>query len=268
MGKSSSGTKTTYTSSPEQRAMYSALLPMIQGLSSQGVSQIGMPNYGAPMAPTAPSMTGVLSGIPQYQIPSTQSMMPTQEWWNSLSPDVMQGVWAPYQQASKGMLEQLGGIGQLGSARGGATGAAGAALGQFSADAANKVGLQAWQMSQPAMQLGWQAQLAQNQQGYGNQLTEANTNYQNQLAQQQKDYQTAMQAWGLPFGLTGMMPGTYSQGITTQPSSGLGSMFGGMLTGGLSGGLMGNAIGGQTGAGYGAAGGGLLGGLGGLMGWK
>jgi hypothetical protein len=265
MGKSSGGTKTIYEQSPEQQAVFQALLPMFQGLSQQGVSNLGMTNMGAPSAPTAPSMTGILSGVPQYQIPNVNSMMPTQDWWNSLSPDVMQGIWAPYQQASKGMLEQLGGMGQLGSARGGATGAAGAALGQFGADAANKVGLQAWQMSQPAMQAGWNAQLAQNQQGYGNQLTEANTNYQNQISQQNKDYATAMQAWGLPFGLTGQIGGTYSQGITTQPSSGMGGMFGGMLTGGLAGGMMGQQSGNT---GYGAAGGGLLGGLGGLMGGK
>lgn len=263
MGKGSSGTKTTYTSSPEQRAMYAALLPMVSGLSRQGASQLGQPNLGAPSAPNMPSMTGVLSGITPYQIPSIEQMMPTSSWWNSLSPEVMQGVWAPYQQASKGMLEQLGGIGQLGSARGGASGAAGAALGQFSADAANKVGLQAWQMSQPAAQMGWQAQLGQNQQGYQNQLTEAQTNYANEIARRQADYAMAQQAWGMPFGLTGMMPGTYSQGITTQPSSPWGGMFGGMLTGGLSGGLIGNSMGY---GGYGAAGGGILGGLAGALG--
>jgi hypothetical protein len=260
MGKGSSGTKTTYTSSPEQQQMYAALLPMIQGLSQQGVSQIGMPNYGAPSAPTMPSMTGVLSGVQQYQIPSTESMMPTQSWWNSLSPDVMAGVWAPYQQASQTMLEQLGGMGQAGSARGGATGAAGAALGQFSADAANKVGLQAWQMSQPAMQAGWQAQLGQNQQGYQNQLTEAQTNYANEVARQQADYGMAQQAWGFPFGMTGMMPGTYSQGVTTQPQS---TNWMGMLGGGALGGLMGYNSGGgsnTTGGILGGLGGGMLGG--------
>jgi hypothetical protein len=256
MGKGSSGTKTTYTQSPEQQQMYATLLPMIQGLTQQGLSQMGQPNLGAPSAPTMPSMTGVLSGISPYQIPSTESMMPTQSWWNSLSPDVMAGVWAPYQQASKGMLEQLGGIGQLGSARGGSTGAAGAALGQFSADAANKVGLQAWQMSQPAAQIGWQAQLAQNQQGYGNQLTEAQTNYANEVARQQANYQMAQQAWGMPFGMTGMLPGTYSQGITTQPQS---PNYMGMLGGAALGGLGGYQM--TGGQGYG----GLLGGLGGAM---
>jgi hypothetical protein len=63
MGKGSSGTKTTYTSSPEQRKMWDTLLPMIQGLSQQGQSSLGQTNMGAPSAPTMPSMTGVLSGV-------------------------------------------------------------------------------------------------------------------------------------------------------------------------------------------------------------
>jgi hypothetical protein len=258
MGKGSSGTKTTYTSSPEQRKMWDTLLPMIQGLSQQGQTSLGQANMGAPTAPTMPSMTGVLSGVQPYQIPSTESMMPTKSWWDSLSPDVMAGVWAPYQQASQGMLEQLGGMGQLGSARGGATGAAGAALGQFGADAANKVGLQAWQMSQPAAQMGWQAQLGQNQQGYQNQLTESQTNYANQVAQQQADYQMQQQIWGMPFGMTGMIPGTYSQGITTQPQS---TNWMGMLGGGAMGGMLGS----QQSGGYGQGANTGMGALGGAM---
>lgn len=260
MGKGSSGTKTTYTQSPEQQQMYATLLPLIQGLSTAGQSQLGQTNFGAPSAPTMPSMTGVLSGVQPYQIPSTESMMPTQSWWNSLSPDVMAGVWAPYQQASQGMLEQLGGMGQLGSARGGATGAAGAALGQFSADAANKVGLQAWQMSQPAMQAGWQAQLGQNQQGYQNQLTESQTNYANDVARQQADYAMQQQVWGMPFGMTGMMPGTYSQGITTQPQS---TNWLGMLGGAAGGGMLGSQMSGGYGQGANTGLGAIMGGLGG-----
>jgi hypothetical protein len=240
------------------RKMWDTLLPMIQGLSQQGQTSLGQANMGAPTAPTMPSMTGVLSGVQPYQIPSTESMMPTKSWWDSLSPDVMAGVWAPYQQASQGMLEQLGGMGQLGSARGGATGAAGAALGQFGADAANKVGLQAWQMSQPAAQMGWQAQLGQNQQGYQNQLTESQTNYANQVAQQQADYQMQQQIWGMPFGMTGMIPGTYSQGITTQPQS---TNWMGMLGGGAMGGMLGS----QQSGGYGQGANTGMGALGGAM---
>jgi hypothetical protein len=260
MGKGSSGTKTTYTQSPEQQEMYRTILPLIQGLSQAGQAQLGQANFGAPSAPTMPSMTGVLSGVQPYQIPSTESMMPTQSWWNSLSPEVMAGVWAPYQQASQSMLEQLGGMGQAGSARGGATGAAGAALGQFGADAANKVGLQTWQMSQPAMQAGWQAQLGQNQQGYQNQLTEAQTNYANQVAQQQADYAMAQQVWGMPFGMTGMIPGTYSQGITTQPQS---TNWLGMLGGAAGGGMLGSQMSGGYGQGANTGLGAIFGALGG-----
>ena len=265
MGKGSSGTKTTYTSSPEQQQMYGALLPMINAMAQQGVSQMGQGNYGMPSAPTSPSMSGVLTGVPQYAIPDVSSMLPSSSWYNSMSPEVMQGIWAPYEQASKGMLEQLGSIGQLGSARGGASGAAGAAMGQFSADAANKVGLQAWQMSQPAMQAGWNAQLGQNIAGYQQGLTERQTDYSNLMNQQQQDYAMQKTAWGLPWALTGMMPSTYSQGITTQPSSPYGGMFGGMLTGGLMGGMVGQQSGNT---GMGAAGGGILGGLSGAMGGK
>jgi hypothetical protein len=195
-------------------------------------------------------MTGRLSGVLGYEIPNVESMMPTKSWWNSLSPDVMAGIRAPYNEASKGMLEQLGGMGQLGSARGGATGAAGAALGQFEADAANKMGLQAWQMSQPAMQAGWQAQLGKNQQGYQTRLDEERTNYANEIAQKQADYGMQQQIWGMPFGMTGMMPGTYSQGVTTQPQS---PNWMGMLGGGALGGL-------ASGSPLGALGGGFLGG--------
>lgn len=265
MGKGSSGTKTTYTSSPEQQQMYAALLPMIQGMAQQGVQQQGMANMGMPQAPTAPSMSGVLSGVSPYNIPSIQNMMPTQSWYNSMSPEVKAGVWAPYQEGASALQEQLGSIGGLGNQRGGVSGAGAAGLGNYYAKATPAAAMSLWNMSQPAMQQGWQAQLQQNIGGYQNRLTEAQTNYSNLMNQQQQDYGMQKTAWGLPWALTGMMPSTYAQGITTQPSSGMGGMFGGMLTGGLMGGMMGQQSG-NTGAG--AAGGGLLGGLGGLMGGK
>lgn len=265
MGKGSSGTKTTYTSSPEQSAVYSALLPLLSGLSNQGVSQLGQANYGAPAAPTAPSMSGVLTGVPSYNIPSVNSMMPSTDWYNSISPEVKAGVWAPYEEGGNMLQEKLGSIGGLGNQRGGVSGEAAAGLGKYYSNATTQAANQLWGMSQPAMQAGWNAQLAQNQGTYNLGLTEAQTNYTNQLNQQQQDYGMSQTAWGLPWALTGMMPSTYSQGITTQPSSGTGGMFSGMLTGGLMGGMLGQQSGNT---GYGAAGGGLLGGLGGLMGGK
>jgi hypothetical protein len=265
MGKGSSGTKTTYTSSWEQKQIAQALLPMIQGMAQQGVNQQGMEGMGIPNAPTASSMSGVLSGVSPYNIPSIQNMMPTKSWYNSMSPEVKAGVWAPYQEGASALQEQLGSIGGLGNQRGGVSGAGAAGLGNYYAKATPQAAMSLWNMSQPAMQQGWNAQLQQNIGSYQNQLTENQMNYQNQFNQQQQDYGMQKTAWGLPWALTGMMPSTYSQGITTQPSSPWGGMMGGMLTGGMMGGMMGNQIGGQSGAGYGAIGGGFLGGLGGMF---
>ena len=265
MGKGSSGTKTTYTSSPEQAQLYSTLLPMISAMAQQGVTQMGQGNYGMPSAPTAPSMSGVLTGQPMYDIPSTSSMMPSTDWYNSMSPEVKAGVWAPYQEGAQALQEQLGSIGGLGNQRGGVSGSAAAGLGQYYAKAAPQAAMSLWNMSQPAMQAGWNAQLGQNIAGYQQGLTEQQTDYTNLLNQQQQDYAMQKTAWGIPWALTGMMPSTYSQGITTQPSSPYGGMFGGMLTGGLMGGMVGQQSGNT---GMGAAGGGILGGLSGAMGGK
>ena len=265
MGKGSSGTKTTYTSSPEQAQLYSTLLPMISAMAQQGVTQMGQGNYGIPTAPTAPSMSGVLTGQPMYDIPSTSSMMPSTDWYNSMSPEVKAGVWAPYQEGANALQEQLGSIGGMGNQRGGVSGSGAAGLGSYYAKAAPQAAMSLWNMSQPAMQAGWNAQLGQNIAGYQQGQTEAQTNYSNILNQQQQDYAMQKTAWGLPWALTGVTPSTFSQGITTQP----GSPYGGMATGALTGGLMGGMVGGQSGnAGYGAAGGGILGGLGGMMGGK
>jgi hypothetical protein len=266
MGKGSSGTKTTYTSSPEQQQMYGALLPMINAMAQQGVAQMGQGNYGMPSAPTAPSMTGVLTGQSMYDIPSTSSMMPSTDWYNSMSPEVKAGVWAPYEEGANALQERLGSIGGLGNQRGGVSGSGAAGLGQYYAQAAPQAAMSLWNMSQPAMQAGWNAQLGQNIMSYQQGQTEAQTNYQNLLNQQQSDYGMQKTAWGLPWALTGMMPSTYSQGITTQPQSPYSGMFGGMLSGGLMGGMVGNSMGGQSGGMYGSGIGGILGGLGGMMG--
>lgn len=257
MGKGSSGTKTTYTSSPEQAQIYSALLPMIQNLSSLGASQVGQTNMGAPLAPTMPSMSGVLSGAPMYNIPSTSSIMPTQSWYNSLSPEVKAGVWAPYEEGANMLSERMGGSGQLGSARGGYSGAAGAAMGDYYSNAVNQAGTQLWNMSAPGAMAGWNALLTQNQMGYNNLLQERTKDYSNEMARLGSDYDVARQAWGIPFGLTGMAPSTFSQGITTQPGS---TNWLGALSGGALGGMMGYSAMGNSGYG------GILGGIGGAAG--
>jgi hypothetical protein len=173
--------------------------------------------YGMPAAPTMPSMAGVLSGVSPYGIsgygvPSTESIMPTQSWWNNLSGDVKAGAWAPFAEGQNNLLETLGSSGVSGSARGGYSGAAGAALGQYMADATPAYAMNLWNMSSPGAMAGWQAQLGQNQYLAGlqnqqsqalwqNQLTERQTDYQNTLNQANQNYAGQMQAWQLPFNM-------------------------------------------------------------------
>jgi hypothetical protein len=309
MGKGSSGTKTTYTASPEQRQMYAMLAPMIQQMSNIGQSQLGQSGYGMPQAPTMPSMGGVLTGAGQYgipgydiptygmfgyNVPSTSSIMPTTDWWKGLAPEVKAGAWAPFGEGQNRLMETLGSSGQGGSARGGYSGATGAALGQYMADATPAYAMNLWNMSAPGAMAGWQAnlgqnqylaglqnqqaqwgaqaqlgenqwaaqqELARNQLGYQNQLTERQMDYQNQMNQANQNYQGQMNAWALPWGLTGMMPSTFSQGITTQPQNNMMGVLGGAGGGAATGAMIGSIFPG-VGTGLGA----LLGGSAGLFG--
>lgn len=271
MGKGSSGTKTTYTASPEQRKIFAALLPMFQNLGALGAGNVNAPNMGAPSAPYMPSMSGVRSGVSPYQtfgyeIPSLSGIMPTTDWWGSIAPEIKAGAWAPFEEGQNRLMETLGASGVSGSARGGYSGATGAALGEYMADATPAYAMNLWNMTAPGAMAGWQAGLGQNQYMAGLQNQQSQMQYQNVLGERERDYSNTMarlgldydvakQAWGIPFGLTGMMPSTFSQGITTQPQNnflnGLGGAAGGAILGGATLGPLG------------ALGGGLMGGLGG-----
>lgn len=223
--------------------------PGIYNIGSAWNAQTGQQGYGMPTAPTMPSMGGVLSGVSPYgisgyslpnysvtgyDIPNATGLMPTTDWWNSLSSDVKAGAWAPFQEGQNNLLETLGASGVSGSARGGYSGAAGAALGQYMGDASPAYAMNLWNMSQPGMMANWQAQLGQNQYLAGmqnqnalwnaenqlglnqylaglqnqqsqslwqNQLTERQTDYQNLLNQANQNYSGQMQAWQLPMQL-------------------------------------------------------------------
>lgn len=187
-------TDTQYKQSQEQRDVYQALQPLLRGLSTYGMGNLGMPGLGIPQAPYMPSMQGVLSGI------SNQYLMPSQGWYQNLSPEVMSGVWEPYNEGARQMLEVMGG-----NPRAGYSGATGAALGKYYENAATDIGRQAWEMTQPA----YQAQ-------YTNLLQERSSDYQQELARRNADYQAAMRAWEMPFSALGLMGGTYSTPIVTQ----------------------------------------------------
>ena len=191
--KGGGGSTVTEYQSPEQRQIYAEFLPIMQQLSASargGPAAYDIPQY--PGAPTAPSMQGTLSGVPPYQIsqygipqygqtpsygvsgydvpgygvsgygvPNIQSMMPSQRWYSDLSPEVMAGIRAPYEDASKQLTESLGY--SAGSPMAGASGVLGGSQAKFWADAGTQMGQQAWNMVSPALQQGWQAGLGQNQ---------------------------------------------------------------------------------------------------------
>ena len=159
-----------WTQSPEQRQMYQLLYPFISQMIGKSTS-----------------------GQSLYNIPSVQNLMPTKEWWNQLSPEVMGGLWSPYNEGAKQMMETMGAGGQLGSAVGGYSGAGETALGRYYQDAAKNVGLQAWGMTYPGLSADYSAQLQQSM---------------------------------LPYSLLpGMFGGTYSTPVVSQGGNGLSSML-------------------------------------------
>ena len=137
-GQGQGGGSITSYQSPEQQAVYAAMVPLMQK-----VSQAGM------------------SGQSPYNIPNPEMLMPGKDWYSSLSPEVMQGIRAPYEDASKQLTESLGY--SAGSAMGGASGTLGGAQAKFWEEAGKGMGQQAWGMVQPAYSAGWQA-LLQGQQ--------------------------------------------------------------------------------------------------------
>lgn len=140
---SSSGSDYSLSSyqTPEQLATYSALSPMLSSITNAAAT-----------------------GTSPYAIPDTTGLMPTSDWYSSLSSDVMAGVWAPYTDASNQLTESLGY--SSGSAQAGASGVLGAAQADFWSDAGTDVGLQAWNMTSPGLSQAWTAQLEGNQSSY------------------------------------------------------------------------------------------------------
>lgn len=197
----------------------------------------------APPAPVMPSMRGVLTGVPPYAIPSPEFIMPTQAWWTSLSPHVKAGLWQPWNEAARQMMETMGATGQLGSARGGYAGTGERALGELYSRAGKDVGLQAWKMTAPGALMGWQELLTRGKKGYQEALQEALADYESEVRRRQADYSTGLTRWGeeieeakYPYAvIPGLLGGTYSQGVVQpnapSPWPGIGGAVGGGLAG-------------------------------------
>lgn len=127
-----------YSQSPQAREMYNTFWPLLKATASGGGWN-----------------------IPSYNVPDAYG--PTKNWFNSISPDVMEGLWEPYEFAASQLGERMGAGGQLGSARGGYSGTAGDSFGRFYAEAGKDIGTQAWNMMSPGIMANWSAQLGQNQ---------------------------------------------------------------------------------------------------------
>ena len=199
-----------YEQSPEQRAIYDMISPHLQTAFNQGGWDISQP---PDPRSEIPSMQGVLSGVPMYNLPSSESLQPTQQWWQGVSPDVKAGLWQPYKEAGSQLAEQMGGQGQWGSMRGGPSGAAGAAMGEIASKGALQVPMQAWQMGEQGRMTDYQSELNRNQQDYQNRLQEAMADY----GRHEQAFGGGMERWrqsqSLYGAIPGMLGGTYSQPI-------------------------------------------------------
>ena len=155
------GSNVTYAQSPEQAQLLSTIMPVVSRVASTAMT--GQPLYQLPAT---------------YEIPAAEAVMPTTDWWKGIAPEVKQGLWAPYNEAADILTERLGATGGLGSARGGYSGSAAAGLGKLYSEAGKDVGLQAWQMTQPALAAQWQAELEREKGLYGLELARTVAPYQ------------------------------------------------------------------------------------------
>ena len=159
--------------------------------------QMQIPTYTTPQAGDMN-----LWNIPNaYNIP--QAVAPTSGWFNSLSPEVMQGLWEPYEQGASQLAERMGAAGMSGSARGGYSGTAGDAFGRYYSDASKNIGTQAWNMTSPGMMANWGAQLGQGQEMWNAQLN-----------QNMAPWNMLQGIWGASLPNTVVDPG--SQGLVSQ----------------------------------------------------
>ena len=151
-----------------------------------------------------------------YQQPSAPQ--PTADWFNSISPEVMKGLWEPYDFAANQMAEQLNYSGALGSG-GQYSGNAMNNFGDFYSKAGTQLGTQAWNMMSPGLI---------------------------------QDYNAQMQELLMPYQLMGMTPSMMPTGIVQNQSNTGGNMamgaLGGASTGAMVGGPYGAVIGGVGGA--------------------
>jgi len=124
-----------------------------------GESDEGRPQYGRPPV-TSPATAGGFTSTGQAWQPPA-GLSPTADWYNNLSPEYMEGLWSPVQDAANQYTEFMGG--GAGSASGGWSGQAASGLGDLYARAGTQIGQQAWNMGadqRQAMMLPYTGALA------------------------------------------------------------------------------------------------------------
>lgn len=210
-GKKGGGSDVDYKWSDEQQIAWQKAQPWVNQRVDQSLN--GPPQLGAPP--------------PLYDIPDATGLTPTSGWYNSIAPEVKQGLWEPWNDAANQLQANLGVQGQVGSPLGGYSGAAGTGLGQLYADAGQQVGMQAWNMMQPGQQALWNANLGRNVTGY-------NTS----LVPWQQNYQSSLQDWNVTQNLLSSMAAGQPTGIVSQQ----GNPWAGALSGAAFGGLTANSI--------------------------
>jgi hypothetical protein len=165
-----------YEWSDEQKENYWAAKPWMR--QQQDLAMGGPPQMGAP-----PSI---------YDMPDATGLTPTKGWYDSIAPDVKQGLWEPWNDAANQLQMNMGAQGQLGTPGAGYSGAAGTGLGRLYADAGQQVGMQAWNMMAPGQSQLFGANLGRNVDQYNTSLVPWQQNYQSG----QQDYQQAGQLMG------------------------------------------------------------------------
>jgi hypothetical protein len=197
-----------YEWSDEQKENYWAAKPWMR--QQQNLAMGGPPQMGAP-----PSI---------YDIPDATGLTPTKGWYDSMAPDVKQGLWEPWNDAANQLQMNMGAQGQLGTPGAGYSGAAGTGLGRLYADAGQQVGMQAWNMMAPGQSQLFGANLGRNVDQYNTSLVPWQQNYQSG----QQDYQQA-----------GQLMGNFATGGPTGIVSQQGNPWAGAASGALTGAMAG-----------------------------
>jgi hypothetical protein len=197
--KGGGGSSTQYVQSPEAQKVLSAMLPAVKRVGRAG--QYGQTLWDVPSySPTSAPQIGGAPGV-------TGAPMPTEGWFSGMDPNIMSGLWEPYQQGSKQLMEQLGAAGMAGGAASGLSGTAAGGLGRFWEDASKNVGLSAWNMINPNAMAQWQMEQERTMEPWRMQQSTNLADWQAQNQASQNVWLQQLQARQAPYSIIPGMAG-------------------------------------------------------------